>query len=243
MEPMGRSIDVDGLVNARDLGGLRRRDGAVTPRGVFFRSENIDWVRLAGWDQLRALGVRTVIDLRQPTERARDAQARPPWLTTVAVDLDGPENTAFWKDYWDNGLCGTALYFIPHLVAMPERAGRVLSALAHAPAGGVLFHCMSGRDRTGLISLLLLTAADAAPEEIVLDYMETVRLGDVRAAAAKGRNAEPMWEDICATRGTTTEGAFRDAIQRLDLAWFYTAAHMDPCDVDVIRTWRGNIPG
>jgi len=170
MEPMGRSIDVDGLVNARDLGGLRRRDGAVTPRGVFFRSENIDWVRPTGWDQLRALGVRTVVDLRQPAERARDVQARPPWLTTVTVDLDGPENTAFWKDYWDNGLCGTALYFIPHLVAMPERAVRVLSALAHAPAGGILFHCMSGRDRTGLISLLLLTAADAEPEEIVSDY-------------------------------------------------------------------------
>ena len=102
---------------------------------------------------------------------------------------------------------------------------------------------MSGRDRTGLISLLLLTAADAEPAEIVLDYMETVRLGDVRAAAAKGKNAEPMWEDICAARGTTTEGAFRDAIRRLDLPWFYTAAQMNPCDVDAIRTWRGTIPG
>ncbi len=102
---------------------------------------------------------------------------------------------------------------------------------------------MSGRDRTGLISLLLLTAADAEPEEIVLDYMETVRLGDVRAAAAKGKNAEPMWEEICVTRGATTEGAFRDAVRQLDLTWFYTAAHMDPRDVDAIRTWRGNIPG
>jgi len=243
MRSMARSIDVDGLVNARDLGGLRRRDGTLTPRGVFFRSENIDWVRPAGWDQLRALGVRTVVDLRQPTERARDTQARPPWLTSVAVDLDGLENTTFWNDYWDNGLCGTALYFIPHLVAMPERAGHVLSALAHAPAGGVLFHCMSGRDRTGLISLLLLTAADVEPEEIVADYMETVRLGDVRAAAAQRENAEPEAEQICAARGTTTEEAFRDAIRRLDLPWFYTATQMNPRNVDAIRTWRGTIPG
>jgi len=242
MGPTGRSIDVDGLINARDLGGLRRRDGAVTPRGVFFRAENVDWVRPAGWDQLRALGVRTIVDLRQPGERARDTQARPPWLTTVEVDLDGLENTAFWKDYWDNGLVCTALYFIPHVTAMPERAGRALSALAQAPDGGVLFHCMSGRDRTGLISLLLLTAADVEPEEIVSDYIETVRLGDIRAAAAKGKNAEPMWEDICASRGTTTEGAFRDAIRRLDLTWLYTAARMDPRDVDAIRTWRGTIP-
>ncbi len=242
MSVLKRSIDVDGLVNARDLGGLRRRNSTVTPPGVFFRSENADWIRPAGWDQLRALGVRTIVDLRQPDERGRDAQARPPGLTTVAVDLDGLENTAFWKDYWDNGLCGTALYFIPHLLAMPERAGRVLSALAHAPAGGVLFHCMAGRDRTGLISLLLLAAADVETDEIVADYMETVRLGDVRAAAAQGKNAEPTSEELCVARGTTTERAFRDAIRQLDLTWFYTAAHMDPHDVEAIQTWRGNIP-
>jgi len=168
--------------------------------------------------------------------------ARPAWLTTVAVDLDGLENAEFWKDYWDNGLVGTALYFIPHLLAMPDRAGRVLSALAHAPTGGVLFHCMGGRDRTGLISLLLLTAVGVETEEIVSDYMETVRLGDVRAASANRNNAEPMLEQLCATRGTTTEGAFRDAIRQLDLTWFYTAANIDPHDIAAIQTWRGNIP-
>jgi hypothetical protein len=35
-----RTLKVDGLVNGRDLGGLKRTDGTVTPRGVFFRSEN-----------------------------------------------------------------------------------------------------------------------------------------------------------------------------------------------------------
>ncbi len=239
---MDRAIRVDGLVNGRDLGGLRRRDGNLTPRGVFFRSENIDAVSPTGWEQLRALGVRTVVDLRQPGERARDAQSRPAWLQPVAVDLDGLENAEFWKDNWDNGLVGTALYFLPHLSAMPERSGAVLSALANAPAGGVLFHCMGGRDRTGLISLLLLTAAEVVEEEIVSDYMETVRLGEVRAAAVDRDNAEPMLEQICAAQGTTTEGAFRDTIRRLDLASFYTAANLDPSAIDAIRTWRGSIP-
>ena len=45
----------------------------------------------------------------------------PSWVTTVAVDLDGLENKRFWKGYWDNGLVGTALYFLPHLEAMSER--------------------------------------------------------------------------------------------------------------------------
>ncbi|TFD76983.1 tyrosine-protein phosphatase [Cryobacterium fucosi] len=44
----GRTLHVEGLVNARDLGGLPRRNGTPTPRGVFFRSENVDWVSPAG---------------------------------------------------------------------------------------------------------------------------------------------------------------------------------------------------
>lgn len=103
---MGRAIAVDGLANARDLGGLRRRDGSLTPRGVFYRSENVDRVTQAGWEQVRAAGIRTIVDLRQPGERAADTGSRPDWVATRQVDLDGLENHSFWKDYWDNGLVG-----------------------------------------------------------------------------------------------------------------------------------------
>ena len=140
-EPAGgdRTLRAEGLVNARDLGGLPRKDGTRTPRGVFFRSENVDGVTPRGWDHIHAAGIRTVVDLRQPGERERDISARPDWLTTMHVDLDGLENQDFWAGYWDSGLVGTALYFRPHLEAMPERAGAALSALASAPPGGVLF--------------------------------------------------------------------------------------------------------
>lgn len=78
-----RALRVDGLVNARDLGGFRRRDGTFTPKGVFCRSENVDWVTKRAWDQLYAEGIRTVVDLRQPGEREADSSVRPGWLTTI----------------------------------------------------------------------------------------------------------------------------------------------------------------
>jgi len=119
----GERCAFDGLVNARDLGGLRRRDGTRTPHGVFFRSDNVDRLTPAGWEQAARAGIRTVVDLRQPSERKCDVATRPDWVATVEVDLDGLENQAVWKDYWDNGLVGTALPYLPHLAAMPERAG------------------------------------------------------------------------------------------------------------------------
>jgi protein-tyrosine phosphatase len=237
-----RTLSVEGLVNARDLGGLRRKNGTLTPRGVFFRSENVDWVTPAGWDQMHEAGIRTIVDLRQAGERAQDTQPRPDWLTTRDFDLDGLDNDAFWKDFWSNGLVGTALYFLPHLGAMPERSVAVLSTLASAPKGGVLFHCMGGRDRTGLIAMLLLAAIDAEPDAIVDDYLETVRLADLRAATANRNNAEPKIEALCQTYGTTTEGAFRAALAGLDLEALLPSAGLGDAESSAITSWRGTVP-
>lgn len=237
-----RDLKVDGLVNARDLGGLPLSRGGTTPRGVFFRSENIDAVTPDGWLQLHDAGIRTVVDLRQPDERARDRHLRPSWLTTTVVDLDGLESTDFWAHFWDNGLVGTALYFLPHLAAMPERMAAVLAALSGAGDGGVLFHCMGGRDRTGLVSMVLLSVVGVEPEAIVDDYLETVRLGDVRAAAADRTNEEAAIERLLAARGTTTEQAFRDALAGLDLAALLSTAGLSDRHQRVLRTWGGRGP-
>ncbi|ASN19334.1 tyrosine-protein phosphatase [Arthrobacter sp. YN] len=244
MEESGRkdrALRVEGLVNARDLGGLERADGTLTPHGVFFRSDNVDRINPDGWKQIHDAGIRTVVDLRQPQERERDTRKRPTWLTTINVDLDGLENTEFWAGYWDNGLVGTALYFLPHLNEMPERAGAAISAVLNAPPGGVLFHCMGGRDRTGIVAMILLSAANASTEEIVDDYLETVRLGDVRAASSNRNNAESLLNELCERHGTTTEGAFRTALAGFDLHGFIEAADLPESDRATLATWRGNI--
>ncbi len=208
---------------------------------MFYRSENVDRITPDGWEQIRAEGIRTVVDLRQPGERALDTNRRPGWLTTVATDLDGLENQDFWPHYWDSGLAGTALYFLPHLRAMPERAGAALSAIVSAPPGGVLFHCMGGRDRTGLIAMLLLAAAGTDHDDIVDDYLETVRLGELRAGAENRADNEPEIEAFCRARGTTTEGAFRAALSGLDLTSVLTAARISPRDRMALATWRGSL--
>jgi hypothetical protein len=187
------------------------------------------------------LGVRTVVDLRQPRERARDRSKRPRWVTSVHVDLDGLEHDTFWKDYWGNGLVATALYYTPHLRQLPHRSAAVLVAIANAGPGGVLFHCMGGRDRTGMVAMLLLAAARTEPEEIVEDYLETVRLGAVRAEQGGRADDEPELDAFCRSHGTTTEGAFRDALAALDIDRFLTDSGLSPEQQHAIRSWRGAI--
>ena len=158
-----------------------------------------------------------MVDLRQQVERDQDTSPRPAWLTTRHVDHDGlDEHPEFWVDYWETGLVGTALYYLPHLAALPERTGAVLAALAEAPEGGVLFHCMAGRDRTGLIAAILLSAVDTEPEAIVEDYLETVRRASAGPREPRAR-PRPRWRPSARRTAPAPEGAFRDALAGLDV--------------------------
>jgi protein-tyrosine phosphatase len=243
MTASDRSLPIDGLVNARDLGGIRLRSGGTTPTGVLARCESADLITDAGWERLRELGYRTVLDLRQPAERARDTRPRPDWIHAPHVDLDGLDDyPGFWVPYWDTGLVGTPLYYLPHLAELPERAGAALRTIAHAPAGGVLFHCGAGRDRTGLVALLLLLAVGAEPDEIVDDYLETIRRGEERAANTGEADMKPAIEAFLAERGTTSEAAFREAMTGVDLDRLLDAADLTESERELLRTWRGAIP-
>jgi protein-tyrosine phosphatase len=228
-----RTISVQGLTNACDLGGLRRLKGLNTPTGVFLRSESVDGISTPGWRVLHDLGVRSVVDLRQDAEREGDAGSRPAWLQTVPVDHDGLENRTLWADYWDNGRAGTALYYLAHLQAMPERTLAVLQAIATAPPGGVLFHCASGRDRTGLIAAILLEIAGVEREAIVTDYL----LGRAHAPAHDRAVVEAECEAVCRAAGTTIEAAFRDALAGMDVSSLLGGLPDE--SRTAITTWRG----
>ena len=98
-----------------------------------------------------------------------------------------------------------------------------------------------GRDRTGLIAMLLLAAIDAEPDAIVDDYLETVRLAELRAATSNRNNAEPEIEALCQTYGTTTEGAFRTALLALDLAALFASTGLSDTNRAAITSWRGSV--
>ena len=238
---MSEPLRVEGLHNARDLGGLPRRGGGTTPSGVFVRSEQPDRVPDGGWTALRAHGVRTVLDLRQPGERADHRAAVPAGTADLHVDHDGLEHAAFWAGYWDNGVVGTPLYYLPHLAAMPERTVAVLSAIATAPPGAVLFHCAGGRDRTGLIAAILLVLADVEEDAIVADYLETIANAGALAIGQGRPSKEAAVADLLASRGTTSEEAFRAFLAGLDVAALLARLPAD--QAATLRTWRGALGG
>nr|WP_062335071.1 tyrosine-protein phosphatase [Herbidospora sakaeratensis] len=222
----------DGCHNTRDLGGLPLHDGGQTPFGALVRSDNPERLTAAGWTAALAHGVRTVVDLRE----AHRPDLRPAHLTTVRIDLDDMADEAVWNHIFDNELDGTPLYYRYFLESKPAQCVAAATAVARAPEGGVLVHCELGRDRTGLIVMLLLSLAGVTPQAIADDYgLSTSRLVPLYAAwGITDQTAEI--EQILRTKKTTLHAAVHDALDGFDAEAYLLAGGMDPADVKALKT-------
>lgn len=158
------------LLNARDLGGYPTVDGTVTRQRSLIRADDLAQLSSEGLEALRAYGVETVLDLRWPEEIAAAPSPVPrrlPGMCYVSVSLlsDSP---AAWGSL--GGHCAKEQWKCTVLEHLQPQLREALTVIAAAGPGPLLFHCVAGKDRTGVIAALLLTLADVTPSAIAGDY-------------------------------------------------------------------------
>ena len=169
----GRRLFWDGCINVRDMGGFDTHDGKRTRRGVLVRMDNPGYLTNDGIQAMLNYGVTTVIDLRYPTEitqypqltkTVKDQTGAPAIMTLPLLDEANraDEDAAFARsrDAWHEYV----------LDKRGETLVEVLQAIAHAKPGPVAFHCAAGKDRTGIVSALILDLTGVLRDEIAEDY-------------------------------------------------------------------------
>ncbi|WP_165961008.1 tyrosine-protein phosphatase [Actinocrispum wychmicini] len=228
-----RHQDWEGCYNARDLGGLKRRGGGETRWGTTFRSDNPERLTEAAWARVHGLGIRTVIDLRGAYEVKPDGRAED--ITSLNIVMDDETDREFW-DHWNGTmLSGTPLYYQAFLDRFPERIGEICTAVARAEPGGVLFHCAAGRDRTGLIALILLALVDVEPEEIAADHgLSADRLRPAWAELNLDDQTATI-ERLIAAENTTARESILSAVAGLDPVKYLRNAGLTSEDIDSLR--------
>ncbi len=165
-----RRLTFPRLLNARDLGGCPTLDGALTRRRSLVRADDLAQLDAAGLEALTDFGIETVIDLRWRAEAERHPSPIPAALPHVhyrQVSLLTPT-----EDEWRERSAAAAkeLWNCVVLEQVQLELRGVLAAIAAAAPGPLLFHCIAGKDRTGLVAALLLALAGVVPEAIAHDY-------------------------------------------------------------------------
>jgi protein-tyrosine phosphatase len=192
-----RELPWDGYVNARDLGGLPTSLSTTgyTISGRIARGPRRERLTAAGWADANAWGLSSIIDLRCAHEIGRrdgdpetttvsmapsivhaptEDHTNPEFRATCFPILDSPE---YWQHNWR---------------ILPDLVRATFHQIAHA-GPGILVHCSAGRDRTGMISALLLANAGVAPDVVADDYAQSVRAMAGTATLAPTHDRQASW--------------------------------------------------
>ncbi len=163
VEDWVRNVQLEHVQNVRDLGGLRGSHGFI-PHGRFFRAATLVNASAADRGVLVSRGVTLDIDLRTSLEAdgRGDRLSHDPRFAYRRISLLGMDVTD-----WFRGLRGLYVHVLRgHQSSLRE----VFHAMATHGDGAVLYHCTSGKDRTGMVTALLLDLAGVERATIVRDY-------------------------------------------------------------------------
>jgi protein tyrosine/serine phosphatase len=180
-------IELDGAVNARDLGGLPAGDGQRIAPSVLLRSDNLQDLSPADVARLvNVIGLTTVIDLRSTSEVESEGPSpldrvagvehvHLSVLPEVGKRTDVVAEALLLKRerdrsrFPDDMMCG---HYLGYLEDRPESVAGAVRAIADAPGASVV-HCAAGKDRTGVVIALTLSAVGVPAEEVIADYAAT----------------------------------------------------------------------
>ncbi|MEV8638324.1 tyrosine-protein phosphatase [Streptosporangium sp. NPDC051023] len=188
-----RHIEYARLHNFRDVGGYPTEDGLQVRWRRLYRSDSLHRLADDDLERFTSLGVRTVIDLRHPEEIERKGRVpHGPRYHNLSVEH------RFWnveRDY--DPEVGMPRFFADRYHEVAED-GRVeirdaLEVIAEEDNAPVVVHCAAGKDRTGVLTALVLRLLGVSEEDVIADYALTA-LATPKAIAHRQRErpGEPL---------------------------------------------------
>ncbi|KUL35001.1 hypothetical protein ADL22_28720 [Streptomyces sp. NRRL F-4489] len=202
--PPARRVPLHGAVNCRDLGGYRTDHGRTVRYGRLFRSDSLPKLTPDDLTVLHRLGLRTVIDMRVPSEVSFDGADRLPAglaVTSLPVNDTGlfaaMQAAIATKDPVEQQRRlgdgrGEALMRDVYPTFVTSAANRaafatMLTRFADQDRLPLLFHCTSGKDRTGWLTYLLLRLLGVPHATAEQDYLLTNTLRRDADAAVRAQ--------------------------------------------------------
>lgn len=238
-------LPVQGIVNARDLGGYTMQDGRTVRDGLLLRSAHLAEATDADLQYLSQLPTGTVIDMRKEGEKKGKVNRTVPGAKYVPLQIDATGNVAAGmtekekkkftghKKFdvkkiivaaaFNKKAQAVAREMYPILLFNPESQVQFAAFFRHVLAtehGAVLYHCTQGKDRTGIASALLLAALGADRATIVADFDATNKVyeADVKKYTRRVRFWGGKEEQVAVVKaflGCNTDN-FIQALARID---------------------------
>lgn len=174
-----RYIGLEHTVNFRDLGGLKTKDGKTVRKGFIFRSDNLSKLGTDDFEAFSALRIAAVYDLRTDHEIAGKEDHLPAnvrYVHTPVVQDNAGEIKGLKKRVLNGEITEqqakdmTAKFYADAVTIHADAVKDILKQITRSEQP-VLYHCSAGKDRTGIVSALILSILNVDRQVIVDDYL------------------------------------------------------------------------
>jgi protein-tyrosine phosphatase len=186
----GRSLDVASVPNLRDLGGYRTREGGTVASGVVYRSNQLSGITSSDMEELAELGLAVDYDVRTAEEREKRPDELPGGVKYVWLDVlaDSPQagpaqlekliqdpsaaNAVLGAGKAEAGFRESYREFVS-LPSAKREFRKLFLGLGDESQLPALFHCTTGKDRTGWAAAALLTLLGVPKDPVMEDYLRS----------------------------------------------------------------------
>jgi len=170
--------------NLRDIGGKKTQTGMEVRTGYLFRSGHLSELGKEDFKQFKNLHLRTIIDLRRPSEVEKYPTPNLEEVETLNFSVSSDDNEFAVAANFLNGeqlpneITGNIIekYFKNSVTEKLDSYIPVFESLTNSDNFPLLFHCVAGKDRTGIVSAFLLGILDVNESVIIEDYLLTNKL-------------------------------------------------------------------
>lgn len=234
-----RRYPMKGIANFRDLGGYFCK-GGVTKWGVFFRSTSLHKAMKEDMAIMGQIGISRILDLRYPQEREEMSDAPLKGADWLGISLLGKIPVEEFNINHKEEDTRTLINMYRQIIASSRtEIKNSVKALINS-RGPALFHCAAGKDRTGIVAMLLLGAVGVSKEDIIADYEMSHHYicsftSDI--SGSHGSNMHKLLDEIVEQWGSVSGFLLECGISREDLSRLNEKFVM-PCGVAGIE---GNV--
>ena len=182
-----KRLEIKGLKNTRDLGGMPTKDGKTIVYGKLIRSGRLDSLPPKSVSKLKKIPFSTIVDLRIEPERLdhpntiipNKKYVKLPLLCTATPAIT--TERSMYKVYRDeskrikNEFGNSDNYMIEtykHIILNDESKTALKEFLRLLlEEDGILWHCSGGKDRSGIVSMIVEGLLGVERENIIKDYV------------------------------------------------------------------------
>ncbi|KAJ6497397.1 protein-tyrosine phosphatase-like protein [Mycena sanguinolenta] len=246
-------VVIEGVINVRTIGGYKTDASHLVNPKLVFRSGEVSGITEAGKEQLIALGIRRIFDMRTNLEinSYKTMPADIPGVELVRIPVgkedpwsaDSVENRL--KRYQENALDAFVHEAQETLAFCASAFEAIFNHFLQRPGEPCLFNCTAGKDRTGLVAALILMLVGVDDADIKKDYaLTTAGLEPAREKLTLRLQNIPVFRDNwegAVNMGSSREESMTAILAMIREKYGGAAGYLTACtkleqkDLDVIR--------